>query len=113
MDRQSGALIVTSNGAVTQQFTKGESTRQAFTSGAIIKGAAPAPAPPAPSDSGDAQPTPPPEPTPAPATSTIEYLDVAGKESGNNQQGFTLEGYSGKYKKVTRPNGTQYFEPMK
>lgn len=111
MDRQSGALIVTSNGAVTQQFTKGDSTRQAFISGAIIKGAAPAPAPPAPSGSGDAQPTPPPEP--APATGTIEYLDVAGKESGNNQQGFTLEGYPGKYKKVTRPNGTQYFEPMK
>ena len=114
MDRQSGALIVTSNGAVTQQFAKGDSTRQAFTSGAIIKGAAPAaPAPAAPAGSGDAQPTTSPEATPAPATGTIEYLDVAGKESGNNQQGFTLEGYPGKYKKVTRPNGTQYFEPMK
>jgi len=113
-DKQTSALIVTSNGAVTQQFAKGDSTRQAFTSGAIIKGAAPAapaPAAPAPAGSGDAQPTLPAEP--APATGTIEYLDVAGKESGNNQQGFTLEGYPGKYKKVTRPNGTQYFEPMK
>jgi hypothetical protein len=113
-DKQTSALIITSNGAVTQQFAKGDSTRQAFTSGALVRSSAgapggPAPAP-APAPTG-AQPTP--SPQPAPATGTIEYLDVAGKESGNNQQGYTLEGYPGKYKKTTRPDGTQYFEPMK
>jgi hypothetical protein len=107
-DRQSGALIITSNGAVTQQFAKGDSTRQAFTSGAIIKGAAQAPVAPAPAAAAPVAPA-----APAPASGTIEYLDVAGKESGNNQQGYTLEGYPGKYKKTTRPDGTQYFEPMK
>jgi hypothetical protein len=113
-DKQTSALIITSNGAVTQQFAKGDSTRQAFTSGALVRSSAGAPGGPAPAPApapAGAQPTP--SPQPAPATGTIEYLDVAGKESGNNQQGYTLEGYPGKYKKTTRPDGTQYFEPMK
>lgn len=115
-DKQTSALIVTSNGAVTQQFAKGDSVKQAFTSGALVRSSAgapgslaPAPAPAA----NDAGSPPTPAPQPAPVTSAIEYLDVAGKESGNNQQGYTLEGYPGKYKKMTRPDGTQYFEPMK
>jgi hypothetical protein len=113
-DKQTSALIITSNGAVTQQFAKGDSTRQAFTSGALVRSSAGAPGGPAPAPApapAGAQPTP--SPQPAPATGTIEYLDVAGKESGNNQQGYTIEGYPGKYKKTTRPDGTQYFEPMK
>ena len=44
----------------------------------------------------------------------IEYLDVASKSiTGNNQKGYSIEGYDGVYKKVTRPDQTIYFTPIK
>ena len=118
-DKQSGSLIIISNGAVTRQISK-DNVKDAFSSQTLVSikpspaggvPAAPAPAPAAP----DAKTKEVEELIDKAISSTqqIEYLDVAGKESGNNQQGYTIEGYPGKYKKVTRPNGTQYFEPMK
>ena len=121
-DRQSGAMVITYNGAVTQQIPAAN-VKDAFTNQTLVRsspppaGGASTPTPPlAAESSGDSNAQEKVEELIGKAISStqqIEYLDVAGKESGNNQQGYTLEGYPGKYKKVTRPNGTAYFEPMK
>lgn len=56
----------------------------------------------------------PPAPAPpAPAPERIPELSMTGKKvTGNNERGYTLEGYEGKFRKVIPTEGDPYFEPM-
>ena len=57
-------------------------------------------------------PAPTPEP-PAPAPERIPELSMTGKKvTGNNERGYTLEGYEGKFRRVIPAEGDPYFERM-
>lgn len=60
------------------------------------------------------EPTPAPTPAPAPAPERIPELSMTGKKvTGNNERGYTLEGYEGKFRKVIPTDGGDpYFERM-
>ena len=119
-DKQTQAIIITSNNAVTTLVPKTDIVKSMESGNLRSAGPLTAPsvsndqlaAPPA-SGGETASPSPQPEPAQT-AAGTVEYLDVATTGiTGNSRDGYTLKGYPGKYKKVTRPDKTIYFEPIK
>lgn len=64
-------------------------------------------------EGGPQDPPAPAPPAPAPAPERIPELSMTGKKvTGNNERGYTLEGYEGKFRKVIPTEGDPYFEPM-
>lgn len=114
-DKQTQALVIVSGNTVSRVIPKADITK-ALQTGQLLstKGGVAAPQPTITQLTATQTPTAQP-PVPAPVQAgTVDYLEVATKKiSGNNEQGYTLEGYPGKYKKVTREDKTIYFEPIK
>lgn len=121
VDNQNKALVITKGGVVTRVIPKDQVRgfiEKSIADGTIVKSQPSSgfnyPIPDSKNPSSEDRPQDPPAPvSPTPAPERIPELSMVGKKvTGNNERGYTLEGYEGKFRKVIPTEGDPYFEPM-